>query len=60
MERTEPLVSKRPLSSWIRTSGVRLQVLLLFIILITVFVRVLPLEMQKRIVNEAIRAGAVH
>jgi ABC-type multidrug transport system fused ATPase/permease subunit len=60
MERTELPVSKRPLSSWIRTSGVRLQVLLLFIILITVFVRVLPLEMQKRIVNEAIRAGALH
>jgi len=60
MERTELPVSKRPLSSWILTSGVKLQALLLFIILITVLVRVLPLEMQKRIVNEAIRAGALH
>ena len=59
MERTDLPVSKRPLSSWILTSGLKLQALLLVIILIMVFVRVLPLELQKRIVNEAIRAGAM-
>jgi ABC-type multidrug transport system fused ATPase/permease subunit len=55
MERTERLVSRRPLSSWILASGLKLQALLLVIILIMVVVGVLPLELQKRIVNEAIR-----
>jgi ABC-type multidrug transport system fused ATPase/permease subunit len=59
MERTERLVSKRPLSSWILASGLKLQALLLVIILIMVPVGVLPLELQKRIVNEAIRAGTM-
>ena len=34
--------------------NVKLQILLLFVIVVMVFARVLPLEMQKRIVNEAI------
>jgi ABC-type multidrug transport system fused ATPase/permease subunit len=48
-----PIV-KRSLFSWILADNAKFQVLLVAIILITVFARVLPLEMQKRIVNEAI------
>lgn len=49
------LVVKRSLYSWVFSKNIKLQFLLLFIIVITVFTRVLPLEMQKRIVNNAIR-----
>ncbi|MFO7686621.1 MAG: ABC transporter transmembrane domain-containing protein [Desulfobacterales bacterium] len=53
--KTEPLpVHKRTLWSWVLTTRPKLQFLLIFIILITVFTRVVPLEMQKRVVNEAI------
>ncbi len=54
MEKAETPVVKRSLYSWIFSGSVKLQILLLFIIIIAVFARVLPLEMQKRIVNEAI------
>jgi len=50
----EVSVVKRPLSSWILDGNIKLQVLLVVIILLTVAIRVVPLEMQKRIVNEAI------
>ena len=59
MRKTETPVVKRSLPSWIRSSNLKLQALLLLLILITVFARVLPLEMQKRIVNEAIRFGEI-
>jgi len=48
-----PIV-KRSLGSWILDGNLKLQLLLLTIIPLTVAIRVLPLEMQKRIVNEAI------
>ena len=35
--------------------NMKFQLLILFVIIITVATRVLPLEMQKRIINEAIR-----
>lgn len=54
MKKTEIPVTKRSLYSWIFADNLKLQLLLLSLILITVFARVLPLEMQKRIVNEAI------
>ncbi|MEN6308238.1 MAG: ABC transporter transmembrane domain-containing protein, partial [Anaerohalosphaeraceae bacterium] len=44
---------------WVKSSNLKLQGLLLLIILVTVGARVLPLEMQKRIVNEAIRLREV-
>jgi ABC-type multidrug transport system fused ATPase/permease subunit len=47
-------IIKRSLYSWIFDGNLRWQVLLLAIIAVTVFTRVLPLEMQKRIVNQAI------
>ena len=59
MRKTETPVVKRSLPLWIRSSSFKLQALLLLLILITVFARVLPLEMQKRIVNEAIRFGEI-
>ncbi len=54
MEKNKTLVVKRSLFSWVFSGNVKLQILLVFIILIMTFARVLPLEMQKRIVNEAI------
>ncbi|MDJ0783005.1 MAG: ABC transporter ATP-binding protein/permease [Desulfosarcinaceae bacterium] len=48
-------IVERPLRSWIFTSGItHLQGALVVVILGVVFARVLPLEMQKRIINEAI------
>ena len=54
MEKAKVPIVKRSLFSWIFSDNAKLQILLLFIIVVTVFARVLPLEMQKRIVNEAI------
>ena len=48
-----PIV-KRSLASWIFDGNAKLQIALVTIILLTVAIRVVPLEMQKRIVNEAI------
>ncbi|NLI83248.1 MAG: ABC transporter ATP-binding protein [Deltaproteobacteria bacterium] len=53
------MITKRPLSYWVRTSSIRLQILLLAVIAVTVATRVLPLEMQKKIVNHAINLGQV-
>lgn len=52
-------VTERSLASWILASDIRLQIILFLTIVITVFARVLPLEMQKRIVNEAISMGKI-
>ena len=59
MRKAKIPVVKRSLPSWVLLSSFKLQALLLFLILITVFTRVLPLEMQKRIVNEAIRLSDI-
>ncbi len=48
------MITKRPLIYWIKSSNLKLQALLLVIIAINIAVRVFPLEMQKRIVNQAI------
>lgn len=47
-------VNERSLFFWVRRSSKLLQGILLLVIIITVATRVLPLEMQKRIVNQAI------
>ena len=47
-------VFKRSLFSWIFSGNLKLQLLLVVMVLITVITRVLPLEMQKRIINQAI------
>ncbi len=56
MAKPEPSIVKRSLFSWIFAAGnLKLQLLLLLIISVMVFANVLPLEMQRRIVNEAIK-----
>ncbi|MGD9097236.1 MAG: ABC transporter ATP-binding protein/permease [Desulfobacterales bacterium] len=55
MPKPDDAIVQRSLFSWIFGPNTKLQLLLLVLIAITVFARVLPLEMQKRIVNEAIR-----
>ena len=59
METIKIPVVKRSLFSWILPGNIKLQLLMTFIIAITVFTRVFPLEMQKRIVNEAINLKKV-
>jgi len=48
------MITKRPLIYWVKTSSVKLQVLLLGIIAVNIVARVFPLQMQRKIVNEAI------
>ena len=59
MPKADIPVVKRSLFSWIFPGNAKLQLLLMLIIALMVFARVLPLEMQKRIVNEAINLGKV-
>jgi hypothetical protein len=59
MAKAEIPVVKRSLFSWIFAGNVHLQLLLLLIIVVMVVARVLPLEMQKRIINEAINLGNI-
>ena len=47
-------ITRRPLFYWILRGHRPLQFLLLLIILASLFFKVFPLEMQKRIINEAI------
>jgi ABC-type multidrug transport system fused ATPase/permease subunit len=55
MAKVEPPIVKRSLFSWILAGNLKLQLLLLLIIVVMVAARVLPLEMQRKIVNEAIK-----
>ena len=48
------MISKKPLFSWVFERYRGLQVLLILLIFAAIFLRVFPLEMQKRIVNSAI------
>ena len=48
------MVTKRPFFSWALHGNRGLQIALGFLVLLTIFFRVFPLEMQKRIVNIAI------
>ena len=54
MKRADVPVVKRSIFSWVFADNVILQIMLVFIILVIVIARVIPLEMQKRIINEAI------
>ena len=56
-QNTSMRITQRPITSWIFYKNTKWQVLLLGVIIITVFARVFPLEMQKRIINEAIGLG---
>jgi hypothetical protein len=59
MKKADIPVVKRSLFSWVFAGNVKLQITLLFIIVVMVFARVVPLEMQKRIVNEAINLRSI-
>ncbi|TIH15347.1 ATP-binding cassette domain-containing protein [Marinifilum sp. JC120] len=48
------MITKRPLTYWVKNSNMKLQLILLVVIFFTVAVRLVPLEMQKRIINQAI------
>jgi ABC-type multidrug transport system fused ATPase/permease subunit len=48
------MITKKPLFWWAMHRYRGLQILLFLLILVTIFFRVFPLEMQKRIVNSAI------
>ena len=52
-------IYKRPLSYWVFQTKWSLQILLVLLIFGLVFLRVLPLEIQKRIVNEVLAIGDV-
>lgn len=54
MAKVDRPIVKRSLFSWVFDGSLRWQILLLAVIAVAVFTRVLPLEMQKRIVNEAV------
>ena len=47
-------VTERSLFYWVTKDNLKLQILLLGVILLVVAARVLPLEMQKRIINDSI------
>ncbi len=52
-------VTKRSLFYWVWRSSMLLQGILVAVIVVTVLTRVLPLEMQKRIINEAINLRSI-
>ncbi|MDP2644367.1 MAG: ABC transporter ATP-binding protein/permease [Desulfobacterales bacterium] len=54
MKKNTTPVFKRSLFSWVFSDNLKLQIILLLVIVVTVFARVVPLEMQKRIINLAI------
>ncbi len=47
-------ITERPLFYWVFKDNLKLQIILLIIIIVVVFARVIPLEMQKRIINDSI------
>lgn len=57
MAKPDVPVIQRTLFSWVFAGHLKLQLLLIAVILVAVAARVVPLEMQKRIVNEAITMG---
>jgi ABC-type multidrug transport system fused ATPase/permease subunit len=59
MVKADTPIVKRSLFSWVLADNLKLQLLLLLIIVVMVFARVLPLEMQKRVVNEAIKLRSI-
>jgi ABC-type multidrug transport system fused ATPase/permease subunit len=54
MAKMHSRIVRKPLTSWIISQNRWLQFLLVITAIIAVFANVLPLEMQKRIVNDAI------
>jgi len=59
MAKTNRLIVDKPLVSWIFSKNKILQLLLVVSAVFSVFANLIPLEMQKRIVNEAINLGKI-
>ncbi len=57
LKREPSMVTKRTLYSWVLAKNLRWQLLLVLLVLVTVGARVVPLELQKRIINNAIGMG---
>ncbi len=53
-DKATPPITDRPLFYWVFKDNLKLQIILLLIIIVIVFARVIPLEMQKRIINDSI------
>ncbi len=60
MAKAHTLVVDKPLISWIFAKNKKFQLLLIISAIISVFANVLPLEMQKRIVDEAINLRKIN
>ncbi len=58
MKKSETPIVKKPLLSWVFRGNSKLKLFLVITVFATVFVRIVPLEMQKRIVNQAIQLKA--
>ena len=53
-------ITEKSLFYWVFKDNLKLQIILLVIIVLVVFARVIPLEMQKRIINDSIALRNVH
>ncbi len=60
MGKTDIPVYKKSLFSWLLTVGIRIQIILLVVVVITALIRVIPLELQKRIIDKAIGNKNLH
>ena len=58
MDPNQTSIVKRSLLSWIFTGNHKLKVVLILTVFVAVIIRVIPLELQKRIVNQAINLKA--
>ncbi len=58
MNPTPKSIVKRSMLSWIFTENHKLKMLLTLTVIVVVLIRVIPLELQKRIVNQAISVKA--
>ena len=47
-------ITEKTLFYWVFKDNLKLQIILLIVIIVVVFARVIPLEMQKRIINDSI------
>ncbi len=53
-DKAAPPITEKTLFYWAFKDNLKLQIILLVVIVLIVFARVLPLEMQKRIINDSI------
>jgi ABC-type multidrug transport system fused ATPase/permease subunit len=59
MSKEQVPVVKRSLFSWLFGENLKYQIFLLLLICVAVFISIVPLEIQKRVVNEAIKLRRV-